>query len=95
MFIKRYFLLLAVALPLFAGVKHLSLDHAIKMLKKDNLELKISRFNEQMKQYEAKAAEGFHYGKLDLTVGKRLLVILDLLSLTLQIQIYYLCSLKH
>lgn len=68
MFIKRYFLLLAIALPLFAGVKHLSLDHAIKMLKKDNLELKISRFNEQMKQYEAKAAEGFHYGKLDLTV---------------------------
>jgi len=69
MFIKRYFLLLAIALPLFAGVKHLSLDHAIKMLKKDNLELKISRFNEQMKQYEAKAAEGFHYGKLDLTVA--------------------------
>ncbi len=68
MFIKRYFLLLAIALPLFAGVKHLSLDHAIKMLKKDNLELKISRFNEQMKQYEAKAAEGFHYGKLNLTV---------------------------
>ena len=68
MFIKRYFLLLAIALPLFAGVKHLSLNHAIKMLKKDNLELKISRFNEQMKQYEAKAAEGFHYGKLDLTV---------------------------
>ncbi len=68
MFIKRYFLLLAIALPLFAGVKHLSLNHAIKMLKKDNLELKISRFNEQMKQYEAKAAEGFHYGKLDLTI---------------------------
>ena len=68
MFIKRYFLLLAIALPLFAGVKQLSLNHAIKMLKKDNLELKISRFNEQMKQYEAKAAEGFHYGKLDLTV---------------------------
>jgi outer membrane protein TolC len=69
MFIKRYFLLLAIALPLVAGVKHLSLDHAIKMLRKDNLELKISRFNEQMKQYEAKAAEGFHYGKLDLTVA--------------------------
>jgi len=69
MFIKRYFLLLAIALPLFAGVKHLSLNHAIKMLKKDNLELKISRFNEQMKQYEAKAAEGFHYGKLDLAVA--------------------------
>ena len=69
MFIKRYFLLVAIALPLFAGVEHLSLHHAIKMLKKDNLELKISRFNEQMKEYEAKAAEGYHYGKLDLTVA--------------------------
>ena len=68
MFIKRYLLLLLISLPLFAGVKHLSLDQAIKILKKDNLELRISRFNEQMKQYEAKAAEGFHYGKLDLTV---------------------------
>ncbi|WP_415406310.1 TolC family protein [Sulfurovum sp. CS9] len=68
MFIKRYLLLLLISLPLFAGVKHLSLDQAIKILEKDNLELKISRFNEQMKQYEAKAAEGFHYGKLDLTV---------------------------
>ena len=68
MFIKRYLLLLLITLPLFAGVKHLSLDHAIEIVKKDNLELKISRFNEQMKQYEAKAAEGFHYGKLDLTV---------------------------
>ncbi len=69
MFIKRYFLLWAIALPLFAGVQQLSLNHAMEMLKKDNLELKISRFNEQMKQYEIKAAKGHHYGKLDLTVA--------------------------
>jgi len=69
MFIKRYLLLLAIALPLFAGVKQLHLNDAIKILKKDNLELKISRFNEQMKQYEAIAAKGHHYGKLDLTVS--------------------------
>jgi len=68
MFIKRYLLLLLIALPLFAGVKHLSLDHAIEIVKKDNLELKIARFNEQMKHYEAKAAKGYHYGKLDATV---------------------------
>ncbi|TET89012.1 MAG: TolC family protein [Sulfurovum sp.] len=65
---KRYLLLLLIALPLFAGVKHLSLDHAIEIVKKDNLELKIARFNEQMKHYEAKAAKGYHYGKLDATV---------------------------
>lgn len=68
MFIKRYLLLLLITLPLFAGVKHLSLNHAIEIVKKDNLELKIARFNEQMKHYEAKAAEGYHYGKLDATV---------------------------
>jgi len=69
MFIKRYLLLLSISLPLFAGVKNLSLNRAIEIVKKDNLELKISRFNEQMKHYEAEAAEGYHYGKLDLTVA--------------------------
>ena len=69
MFMRRYILLLACALPLFAGVKHLSLPQAIEILKKDNLELKISRFNEQMKVYEAKATEALNYGKLDLTVS--------------------------
>lgn len=68
MFIKRYILLLAIALPLFAGVKNLTLNNAIQILKNDNLELKISRFNEQMKAYEIKAVEGLNYGKLDLTM---------------------------
>ena len=69
MYIKRYIILLAIALPLFAGVKNLTLNQAIQILKKDNLELKISRFNEQMKEYEIKAVEGLNYGKLDLTVA--------------------------
>jgi len=69
MFIKRIILLLALSLPLLAGVKNLSLTQAISILKKDNLELKISRFNEQMKAYEAEATEALNYGKLDLTVA--------------------------
>ena len=69
MFIKRYLLLLIITLPLFAGVKNLSLNQAIEILKKDNLELKISRFNEQMAAYEAEATEALNYGKLDLTVA--------------------------
>jgi len=68
MFMKRYIFLLLLALPLFADLKNLSLKNAIKIVKKDNLELKISRFNQQMKQYEAKAAQGYHYGKVDVTV---------------------------
>ena len=69
MFMKRYIFLLLLALPLFADLKNLSLKNAIKIVKKDNLELKISRFNQQMKQYEAKAAQGYHYGKVDVTVA--------------------------
>ncbi len=67
--IKKYIWLLLLA-PLYvsAGIQNLSLQNAIKMLDKDNLELKISRFTEQMKAYEANAAKGHHYGKLDASV---------------------------
>ncbi|MEA1954614.1 MAG: TolC family protein [Campylobacterota bacterium] len=69
MFIKRYLFLLLLTIPLFADLKNLSLKNAIKIVKKDNLELKISRFNQQMKQYEVKAAQGYNYGKVDVTVA--------------------------
>ena len=45
---------------------NLSLEHALKIMKANNLELKISKFNEQMKAHEAKVAQGHNYGKLDL-----------------------------
>lgn len=48
--------------------KNLSLEHALKIMKANNLELKISKFNEQMKAHEAKIAQGHNYGKLDLKV---------------------------
>ncbi len=69
MLIKKYLFLLLLTLPLTAGFKNLQLHTALEMLQKNNLELKISRFNEEMKAYEAIAAEGNHYGKLDLTVA--------------------------
>ena len=47
---------------------NLSLEHAIKVMKNNNLELKISKFDEQMKAHEAKVAKGHTYGKLDLKV---------------------------
>jgi len=55
-------------MPLFAGVEKLSLAQAIQMLKKENLELKVSRFEAQMKALEVKAVEGLNYGKADLTI---------------------------
>jgi outer membrane protein TolC len=49
-------------------IENLSLQNALERVKKDNLELKISKFTEQMKAYEAKVAEGHQYGKLDVTL---------------------------
>ena len=51
-----------------APFANLSLDHALKIMKSNNLELKISKFDEQMKAHEAKVAEGQAYGKLDLQI---------------------------
>jgi outer membrane protein TolC len=78
-------LILPFSLPLFAGMSNLSLNSAIEILKNDNLELKVSRFNEQMKAYEVKAVEGLNYGKLDLTVmGLRSNDALNVFGFTLQ-----------
>jgi outer membrane protein TolC len=65
---KKYLIFL-LAWPLFAGLNNLDINQAITMLENNNLELKISHFNEQMKAYEAVAAKGNHYGKLDVTVA--------------------------
>lgn len=55
-------------MPLFAEIKQLSLQQAIEMLKKENLELKIAKFNAEIKKLESKAVEGMNYGKLDATL---------------------------
>jgi len=69
MSISKYFILLfLVPFSLSAGMEGLTLEEAISILKKDNLELKISRFTEQMKRYEVEVAKGHHYGKLDVSV---------------------------
>ena len=65
---KIALILLLVNIPLNANVQNLTMDHAMEMLKKNNLELKISRFNEQMKSYEADVAKAQNYGKLDVTL---------------------------
>jgi len=62
-------MLLFLTVPLLSSVSNLRLKTALDMLEKNNLELKISKFNEQMRAYEAVAAEGHQYGKLDLSVS--------------------------
>ncbi len=69
MYMKKFFIFLLLSLPLMSSVKNLRLSTALEMLEKNNLELKISKFNEQMRAYEVDASEGHHYGKLDLSVS--------------------------
>ncbi len=66
---QRRFLLLLVLLqlPLLAGLQHLTLHSALRILDKKNLEIKIAQYNAQMKKYEQIAAEGYDYGKLDFS----------------------------
>ncbi len=66
--LKTTLLLVLFTLPLAANIEHLSLQNALEMLKKKNLELKISKFDEQMKAYESKVVEGKNYGTLDVAL---------------------------
>ena len=57
-----------ITLPIFASsdtYAELSLDKAIEILKKENLEVNIARFDEQIKEYEHSLAKANNYGKLD------------------------------
>ena len=73
MYIKKSITLLSIVLALTSSlhaheIQNLSLDEALKIMKKSNLELKISKFNETIKTYESKSAEGHKYGKVDLNL---------------------------
>jgi outer membrane protein TolC len=50
------------------ALKNLSLDKALTIMKTNNLELKISNFNEKIKEHEANAVKGHSYGKLDVNL---------------------------
>jgi len=50
------------------GIENLSLDEALSIMKQNNLELKISKFQEEIKKYEAEATKGHKLGKADVIV---------------------------
>lgn len=66
---KKLCVIFLFAIPLMAAnvYENLSLQEAIAILKKDNLEVNIAKFDEQIKDFEYKIAKGYNYGKLDLT----------------------------
>ena len=70
MILKKSFIFLSLAL-IFSKVNaeelnNLALEDALTIMKNNNLELKVSKFNEQIKAHEAQMAKGYNYGKLDL-----------------------------
>ena len=72
MFVHHFrYILLTLLLSLFSiaeELKDLSLDNALSLMEKNNLELKISNFDEKIRQHEANAARGHKYGKLDAKI---------------------------
>jgi outer membrane protein TolC len=47
----------------------LSLEEAISILKKDNLEINVAKFDEKIKTFEHDIAVGYNYGKLDFVTS--------------------------
>jgi outer membrane protein TolC len=56
------------ALPALAGMKNLSLSHALGMLDEKNIEIKVSQYEETMKKYDELAVEGMNWGSATITL---------------------------
>ncbi len=55
-----------LSLPLFAAHKHLTLDQALELVKKKNLEIRIAKEDTKMREMDVKVAEGYNYGSADI-----------------------------
>lgn len=67
----RYIIVFSVLLSMLSPAQelhNLSLEKALRIMEKNNLELKIAKFNEKIKLHDAKIAKGHNYGKLSANV---------------------------
>ncbi len=62
-----YLLLIVATAQLSAGLKNLTLGRALNMLEQNNLEVKVSRYEETMKFYDIAAVKAKNYGTLDFS----------------------------
>ncbi len=66
---KLFILLIVVAtLTLNAGIKRLTLNSALDILERSNLEVKASKYEESMKFYDIAAVKAKNFGTLELTI---------------------------
>ncbi|WP_456456650.1 TolC family protein [Nitratifractor sp.] len=66
--LRTFALLMIGLLPLSAGLKNLSMRDALGMLDKNNLEIRVSRYDEVMKKYDELATEGKNWGSASITI---------------------------
>ena len=64
---RVFFLLVFLYISLFADIEKLSLNDAIKLVKKNNHEIKIAKFKEEIAKFQTKIAKSYNYGMLDYT----------------------------
>jgi outer membrane protein TolC len=65
---KIIYLAICLSVSLFARdvvYKNLELNRAIAVLKNENLEINVAKFEEKIKGFEHEIAKGYNYGKLD------------------------------
>ncbi|ADV45604.1 TolC family protein [Nitratifractor salsuginis] len=60
--------LLIGSIPALAGLKHLTLNQALQILDKKNMEIKVSKFEETMKKYDELVVEGKNWGSLTVSL---------------------------
>ena len=63
---RKLFLITLCAPLLFGGLENLSLNEALKLLKKNNSNIKIARFEEKIAAFNTKIADSYNYGSLNL-----------------------------
>ncbi len=63
---RRLLLSMVVAVSAFAGVEHLTLDQALKLLHKNNSQIKIAKMDERIAHFQTKLAKSYNFGSLDL-----------------------------
>ncbi len=63
---KRMAAVLLLSLPLFAAHKNLTLDRALALVKKNNLEIRVAEDETRMKRMDIKIADGYNYGSADI-----------------------------
>ena len=63
---RRFLVSMVVAVSAFAGVEHLTLDQALKLLHKNNSQIKIAKMDERIAHFQTKLARSYNFGSLDL-----------------------------